>query len=83
MVCNSRHTNESNHTGSEVKLEGSQRYVHPVEGSQGALERWLVLRAAQGHQPRSQPPPLPGIREADWQQKRVKAGSCLKAGPVS
>lgn len=82
MVCNSRHTNESNHTGSEVKLEGSQRYVHPVEGSQGALEKWLVLRAAQGHQPRSQPPP-PGIREADWQQKRVKAGSCLKAGPVS
>lgn len=80
MVCNSRHTNESNHTGSEVKLEGSQRYVHPVEGSQGALEKWLVLRAAQGHQPRSQPP---GIREADWQQKRVKAGSCLKAGPVS
>lgn len=57
MVCNSRHTNESNHTGSEVKLEGSQRYVHPVEGSQGALEKWLVLRAAQGHQPRSQPPP--------------------------
>jgi len=83
MVCNSRHTNESNHTGSEVKLEGSQRYVHPVEGSQGALEKWLVLRAAQGHQPRSQPPPLPGIREADCQQKRVKAGSCLKAGPVS
>jgi hypothetical protein len=59
MVCNSRHTNESNHTGSEVKLEGSQRYVHPVEGSQGALEKWLVLRAAQGHQPRSQPPPPP------------------------
>lgn len=29
----------------------------PVEGSQGALEKWLVLRAAQGHQPRSQPPP--------------------------
>ena len=57
MVCNSRHTNESNHTGSEVKLEGSQRYVHPVEGSQGALEKWLVLRAAQGHQPRSQPSP--------------------------
>ena len=59
MVCNSRHTNESNHTGSEVKLEGSQRYVHPVEGSQGALEKWFVLRAAQGHQPRSQAPPPP------------------------
>ena len=57
MVCNSRHTNESNQTGSEVKSEGSQVYAHPVEGSQGALKKWFVLHAAQGHRPRSQDPP--------------------------
>lgn len=57
MVCNSRHTNESNQTGSEVKSEGSQVYAHPVEGSQGALKKWFVLHAAQGHHPRSQDPP--------------------------
>ena len=54
MVCNSRHTNESNQTGSEVKSEGSQVYAHPVEGSQGALKKWFVLHGAQGHGPTSQ-----------------------------
>ena len=78
MVCNSRHTNESNQTGSEVKSEGSQVYVHPVEGSQGALKKWFVLHAAQG-----QRTPLPSFREADWQQMGVKTGWCLKAGPES
>ena len=65
---------ESNQTGSEVKSEGSQRHAHPVKGSQGTLEKWFVLHAAQGHQPRSQalPPRYQGVRlAADRSESRL------------
>ena len=76
MVYNSRHTNESNQTGSEVKSEGSQRYAHPLEGSRGAFKKWFVLHAAQGHQPRSQGPPpryQGGRPAADGSENRAGA----------
>ena len=67
---------ESNQTGSEVKSEGSQRHAHPVKGSQGTLEKWFVLHAAQGHQPRSQGPPpryQGGRPAADGSENRAGA----------